>query len=316
MTDELIIRKSVTSLNNNEKQKFIEAVKALKSNTKDAKIGSNRYDDYVLIHAKAMSKAAGTDADYNMRNLAHRGPIFLPWHREFLRRFELDLRNEVDDIAVPYWDWAEDAVREASAAFPPNTWPIWSDDFLGGDGVPDEDPLKRFVKSGPFADWITVEADQHTGNPIGKGRLRRSFQQDAPRLPTRSDIFNSFKFDFYDTPYWEIRSRGFRNALEGPLHNLIHRWVGGSMLLNTSPNDPVFFLHHCNVDRIWALWQAIRSGNEGNSGIDYPFDMVDRDRKRLRNYNLDDKIFPWEEVADKTVKDVLRYQDLGYIYDK
>ena len=23
----------------------------------------------------------------------------------------------------------------------------------------------------------------------------------------------------------------------------------------TSPNDPVFFLHHCNVDRIWALWQ-------------------------------------------------------------
>ena len=23
----------------------------------------------------------------------------------------------------------------------------------------------------------------------------------------------------------------------------------------TSPNDPVFFLHHCNIDRLWALWQ-------------------------------------------------------------
>ena len=40
---------------------------------------------------------------------AHRGSIFLPWHREFLRRFELDLQKEVSDVTLPYWDWAADA---------------------------------------------------------------------------------------------------------------------------------------------------------------------------------------------------------------
>ena len=39
------------------------------------------------------------------------------------------------------------------------------------------------------------------------------------------------------------------------LHNRVHIWVGGDMGPGTSPNDPVFYLHHCNVDRLWALWQ-------------------------------------------------------------
>jgi len=37
--------------------------------------------------------------------------------------------------------------------------------------------------------------------------------------------------------------------------NRVHVWVGGSMLPMSSPNDPIFMLHHCNVDRIWAKWQ-------------------------------------------------------------
>src|SRR5207244_3148352 len=39
------------------------------------------------------------------------------------------------------------------------------------------------------------------------------------------------------------------------LHNLVHRWVGGNMLRMTSPNDPVFFMHHANIDRMWSIWQ-------------------------------------------------------------
>src|SRR5439155_16817593 len=30
---------------------------------------------------------------------------------------------------------------------------------------------------------------------------------------------------------------------------------GGHMVLAASPNDPVFWLHHCNIDRLWSLWE-------------------------------------------------------------
>ena len=67
----------------------------------------------------------------------------------------------------------------------------------------------------------------------------------------------------YDERPWVDGSQTtFRNVLEGwarrPsgfVDNLVHLWVGGDMGPSTSPNDPVFFLNHCNVDRIWAAWQ-------------------------------------------------------------
>ena len=40
------------------------------------------------------------------------------------------------------------------------------------------------------------------------------------------------------------------------MHNRVHVWVGGDMLPGTSPNDPVFFLNHCNIDRIWESWMT------------------------------------------------------------
>jgi tyrosinase len=65
----------------------------------------------------------------------------------------------------------------------------------------------------------------------------------------------------YDHSPWNRNSTGFRNNLEGwqqnpgpGMHNRVHVWVGGDMLPATSPNDPVFFLNHCNVDRIWEAW--------------------------------------------------------------
>ena len=52
----------------------------------------------------------------------------------------------------------------------------------------------------------------------------------------------------------------FGGALEG-IHNSGHVWVGGSMMsVPTAPCDPIFWMHHCEIDRIWAEWQAANPG--------------------------------------------------------
>ncbi len=52
----------------------------------------------------------------------------------------------------------------------------------------------------------------------------------------------------------------FAPALEG-VHNSGHVWVGGSMGgILTAPTDPVFWMHHAEIDRIWAEWQAANPG--------------------------------------------------------
>lgn len=81
--------------------------------------------------------------DANYRNGAHRGPAFLPWHREFLMQLEQELRTIEPTTFVPYWDWTRDAkLPDPSAA------PIWADDFMGGNGLQSDEWR---VQSGAFA---------------------------------------------------------------------------------------------------------------------------------------------------------------------
>lgn len=69
----------------------------------------------------------------------------------------------------------------------------------------------------------------------------------------------------------------FRENVEpGVVHVRGHTWTGGDMDSGFSPRDPLFYLHHCNVDRIWAIWQLTNPGlqqydttaipSDGNSG--------------------------------------------------
>jgi hypothetical protein len=88
LTRNIIIRRNVKSLSSTERKRFIKAIKGLKAKRNRNSI--SRYDQYVQWHAQAMGRMVD-----GVRNLAHSGPIFLPWHREFLRRFELDLRDIV-----------------------------------------------------------------------------------------------------------------------------------------------------------------------------------------------------------------------------
>ena len=56
----------------------------------------------------------------------------------------------------------------------------------------------------------------------------------------------------------------FTSQLEG-LHNTVHGWVGGTMNnIQISPADPIFWMHHGEIDRLWSVWQA-RPANAGKN---------------------------------------------------
>ena len=56
----------------------------------------------------------------------------------------------------------------------------------------------------------------------------------------------------------------FAPAVEG-VHDSGHVWVGGSMIsIPTAPADLVFWMHHAEIDRLWAEWQAANPGQNPN----------------------------------------------------
>jgi tyrosinase len=52
----------------------------------------------------------------------------------------------------------------------------------------------------------------------------------------------------------------FTSGLEA-IHGAVHVWVGGNMgYIPTAPSDPIFWMHHANVDRLWWQWQQAHPG--------------------------------------------------------
>jgi tyrosinase len=248
------IRKSVKNLSPEEKEKFVNAILMLKKSPSiiypDDSTYS-RYDDYVEIHMDAMMAMSETNPAEDPAwypGWAHNGPAFFPWHRVYLLQFEKDLQSVTQDnsITVPYWYWTDGD----SSPFTP--------DLMGSDGEATNDNSPGKVLDGPFAhdgpnSWTVVVKDEPTDpNYLTRGLGRRA---DALRLPTTVQLDRVMQIPFYDSPVWKLGSPGFRTSLEVALHNLVHRWVNGTMVNMTSPNDPVFWLHHANIDRLWGDWQ-------------------------------------------------------------
>lgn len=54
----------------------------------------------------------------------------------------------------------------------------------------------------------------------------------------------------------------FSDAIErGPIHEGAHRWTGGVMMGPPSPRDPIFYLHHTFVDKVWHGWEEINQSS-------------------------------------------------------
>jgi tyrosinase len=286
----MAMRKNVTSLTPQERADYVRGVKAMKAN--------GRYNRYVTIHANTTR--------FTLVGAAHAGPAFLPWHRQFILEFERDLQNALGnpDFGLPYWDWAADSSLAQSAMS------IWQNDFMGRDVN-----AANEVSSGPFAgtaQWAAIDpATGATNLP-----LRRQFGGGSPSLPNQANVDSALAVSIYDTPPWTNASSGsFRNNLEGftgsGLHNRVHVWIGGQMgNVPVAPNDPAFFLHHCNVDRIWAQWQLCSPTPQYLPVTGGP-----------AGHNRDDQMWPWNgsgfEGTTTRVRprDVDNHRALGYFYE-
>jgi tyrosinase len=230
----MAIRKNANTLTAGERSEFVGAVSALKA--------AGIYDQFVLRHANAVMTAI------------HRCPAFLPWHRRFIWDFERELQRVSgnSELGLPYWNWPEGGANAS----------MWNVDLLGDNGA----AINQVVTDGPFreATWTIVNSSGVSAGPLTRAFGRLSW---ARELPTLAEIEQVLQFTPYDRFPWNTNSDpSFRNQLEGfrgpSLHNRGHGWVGGSMLPMTSPNDPVFFMHHCMVDKLWYEWQ-LRFPNQG-----------------------------------------------------
>lgn len=216
----------------------------------------------------------------------HGGPAFFPWHREYILRFERALQAIDPSVNLPYWDWTAENLNPAGTESL-----IWRDDFMGGPGQAGTGNLT----TGPFASW----------------GLRRSSFNIFTFPGTGGTIAASMASSNYST---------FRQ-IESP-HGAAHVWVGGDVgNASIAPRDPVFWLIHCNVDRLWAEWINQHQGEVG-------FQAYLPLSGGPAGHNLNDTMWPWNGtsipfgVAPWTVTpenirpaDLLDSRALGCTYD-
>ncbi len=322
------MRKNAKLLTAAEREAFVQACVLMKADiVNPAAPPADRYskwDELVAIHR--MIQNANAPGAFNV-NFGHGGLgafSFLSWHRFFLLLFEQRLQGYVPGVMLPYWDWSDPA-------------PIMTDTFLGPDGASGT----TIVGSGYFAPsapgtggnptptppwWPAGLSGWNLANGFGSlsGPLRRDLSS-AGLLPSVADLRNTLAKATYST---------FQNALEGGaglpsgnlMHNGLHNWVGGHMAtLTGSPFDPLFYLHHCNIDRLWAMWQM-----DGHA-TEYPVSGGDPQHHR------DDIMYPWtggapgyssnfspfgsivmpdfSALGAKRNVDTLDHRALGYTYD-
>ncbi|MFJ6940690.1 tyrosinase family protein [Streptomyces sp. NPDC101132] len=268
----MTIRKNQATLTADEKKRFVNAVLELKR--------AGTYDTFVSTHNSFIM----SDTDSGDR-VGHRSPSFLPWHRRFLLEFEQALQAVDPTVALPYWDWSTDRTTRAS---------LWAPDFMGGNGRARDGQ----VMDGPFAysggKWeLNVRVD-------GRPYLRRALASSVAQLPTKAEVDSVLAMATYDEAPWNSASNGFRNHLEGwrgvNLHNRVHVWVGGQMATGASPNDPVFWLHHAYIDKLWADWQRLHPGSTYRPAAGTA-NVVD----------LKDTMRPWNNVTPSDMLDHTRH---------
>ncbi|KAJ9143377.1 Tyrosinase central domain containing protein [Pleurostoma richardsiae] len=199
------------------------------------------YDDFIFAHSKT-----GV--------YSHYAAAFLPWHRMYVHVFEQSLRRKCEyNGPLPYWDWTLDSADLAAS-------PVWdATDGFGGDGNhrgPETVHHGRCVLDGPFANttraWNALSEGHSHDVALAPHCLSRGFTTDPDLLAALQRLVSpQYVQGTLDQPDYA----SFFKKFEEGAHNAIPQFIKGDFLTFSAPNDPIFFLHHAQVDRLWWIWQ-------------------------------------------------------------
>ena len=203
--------------------------------------GATWFGDYAqAVAAMHALQATSPNSPLTWRNQAlthisfcpHRRPDFFAWHRLYIRRFEAICGQLIGkpDWALAYWNWTANRGRIPD--------PFYTDDRLNTARL--NDPSNASAPN-----WRNGQRVQTRG-PRALARDRGLADTNGSGAFRPQAIEALMRFGFTD----------FQSQLEGSAHGVAHTRVGGHMTSGMSPLDPIFWLHHANVDRIWAEWQA------------------------------------------------------------
>ncbi|ORY12449.1 hypothetical protein BCR34DRAFT_651193 [Clohesyomyces aquaticus] len=218
-------RKAWHKLTREEKASYIAAEKCLMSTPTKLHLATARtmFDDFQMLHVLVTKHVHGVGA-------------FLPFHRFYIHAHEHILRTSCNYTgAHPYWDETLDAGNfSTSILLDPETG-------FGGNGVGKD----NCIATGPFKDYV---------NTIGPGEVNtehcidRQVNDCASKSAEQKVVDSCMKMTNFEDAW---------NCLEGGPHTAGHGGIGGQMFnVFSSPGDPLFYLHHAWLDKLWWDWQS------------------------------------------------------------
>ncbi|KAI1075969.1 Di-copper centre-containing protein [Whalleya microplaca] len=265
--ENIAVRKSWDDLDDIVRLDYIRAVQCLASKPPwtDRSLAPgivNRLDDFTYIHI-------------NQTNIIHQSGYLLPWHRLFIWQLEQALRDECGYQGyLPYWDNARFSEDQTKSKVFDGTMTS-----LGGNGqyIP-HDPIKVILPG--FAHQVALPKPAGTGGgcmtdgpftnftislgPVAKEVIdpdNKYGYQANPRCLSRDlDDLSSIGALTWANATTIASSKdikALRNNIEDLWHKNSHTYVGGDGADPFSPtNDPVFYLLHAQIDRLWGIWQG------------------------------------------------------------
>ncbi|PNS20693.1 Tyrosinase [Sphaceloma murrayae] len=244
----------------------------------------------------------GPSEGYGGGYCTHVSNIFATWHRPYLALYEQILYGHVQDAAnsfpddgrraryvnaarnfrIPYWDWAAQSCAEC-LPYPRLVSQMYLDVDTPNGRQTLMNPLFRYnftsgppteMAANPFATWTWTRrypSSWDVNNAWSQNDLvapqiannQRSFRTRLYNLLTGPSNFDQFS----NSAWFADSTGGQTDSLES-VHDAIHSFVGTSghmSYLDFSAFDPIFFLHHAMVDRMWALWTATHPNGAGGT---------------------------------------------------